>query len=297
MAEYLTSITLGSGIVIGGQFQAVADSDIQFSNITTGNVSPAAHGFAPAGSGSGTTYLDDTGAYSTPSPGTPTLIANDGGSVSVDSSGDVLATPTNTFDVIIAATSGGSASISVGGHTQLVCQGTGVTVLGHDYGSLTFDPSTGITLVGPSGGSLVIDTSGNVTITAGFGANVTLGLAGGNDMLVGDAAGNITLGQANAVLSMPANGYYSLNGANGGLIECDNNANISIASDQNGKVAFFNGPGAVQYNGNLGLDGTQAGSVGSPALTDFFSNGGVGTTDYSFADVIAALKNFGLLAM
>lgn len=47
--------------------QTISDATITTTNITTNNVSTSKHGFAPKGNGTATTYLDGTGAYSTPS--------------------------------------------------------------------------------------------------------------------------------------------------------------------------------------------------------------------------------------
>lgn len=54
-----------------GACQAV-DASVSFSDNTTGNVSTAAHGYAPKSPGSATVYLDGTGHYTTPAgTGTP----------------------------------------------------------------------------------------------------------------------------------------------------------------------------------------------------------------------------------
>lgn len=51
----------------GLAFLAVNDSDVQFTDITTGNVSIAEHGFVPKAPNDATKYLDGTGAFSVPS--------------------------------------------------------------------------------------------------------------------------------------------------------------------------------------------------------------------------------------
>lgn len=46
-----------------------ADADIAFTDVTTGNVSTSAHGYAPKAPNDATKYLDGTGAWSTPKSG------------------------------------------------------------------------------------------------------------------------------------------------------------------------------------------------------------------------------------
>ena len=49
--------------------QTISDATISITDITTNNVSSSKHGFAPKGDGSSTSFLNGTGAYSTPSGG------------------------------------------------------------------------------------------------------------------------------------------------------------------------------------------------------------------------------------
>jgi len=49
--------------------QTISDATITFTDITTGNVSSAKHGFAPKGDGTTTKFLNANGAYSTPAGG------------------------------------------------------------------------------------------------------------------------------------------------------------------------------------------------------------------------------------
>jgi len=59
--------------------QTISDATISTTDITTNNVSTSKHGFAPKGNGSSTSYLDGTGAYSTPSAttGSFTILSGD----------------------------------------------------------------------------------------------------------------------------------------------------------------------------------------------------------------------------
>jgi hypothetical protein len=50
-------------------FRVLNELDLAFSDITTGNVSTSAHGFAPKAPNDATKYLDGTGAYSVPASG------------------------------------------------------------------------------------------------------------------------------------------------------------------------------------------------------------------------------------
>jgi hypothetical protein len=62
--QWLT--TDGAG---AGTFTQPADADVAFSDVTTGNVSTAAHGYAPKAPNDATKYLNGTGAWSTPPGG------------------------------------------------------------------------------------------------------------------------------------------------------------------------------------------------------------------------------------
>ena len=67
-SQYMQLVTL-SGYVIDNVF----DSDIQFTDITTGNADSDAHGFLPKLSGDSDTWLDGLGNFTTP-PGTPSSV-------------------------------------------------------------------------------------------------------------------------------------------------------------------------------------------------------------------------------
>ncbi len=120
--QFLTAYNAASG-----QFSQAqpADADLSVTNVTTNNVSTAAHGFAPKSPGSAAVYLDGTGAYSTPSglaggvnaqTGSYTAVSGDSGKLITFSSPAVLTLPTtppsSTWAVHIENASAGSVSIA-----------------------------------------------------------------------------------------------------------------------------------------------------------------------------------------
>jgi hypothetical protein len=54
---------------VSAYVDSVADADVVFADVTTGNVSSSKHGYAPKNPGDATKYLDGTGAYSVPGAG------------------------------------------------------------------------------------------------------------------------------------------------------------------------------------------------------------------------------------
>jgi hypothetical protein len=122
----------------------VTDADLSLSDITTNNVSTTKHGFAPKGTGTGTKYLDDTGAYSTPTSssgggaasiqdnGTTVYIAlsDTNGQLVLDGSGDPIFAPevfsASAIPKPTATTLGGVESIAVVAHEFL----TGISTSG-----------------------------------------------------------------------------------------------------------------------------------------------------------------------
>lgn len=95
--QFLTQTGTGS-VSAAPVWGTVADADVNFSNVTTGNVSTSKHGYTPILPNDATKYLDGTGNYSTPSGG--------GGSGSqyigivIDGAGNVLTTGTKGFVTI-----------------------------------------------------------------------------------------------------------------------------------------------------------------------------------------------------
>lgn len=66
-----------SGVAVWKATPQVAETDMTLSDVTTQNVSTSKHGFAPKAPNDATKFLDGTGAYSTPSGGSPLTTKGD----------------------------------------------------------------------------------------------------------------------------------------------------------------------------------------------------------------------------
>lgn len=62
-------LKLSGGVAVWTNTPAVAEGDLNLSDVTTANVSTSKHGFAPKAPNDATKYLDGTGAYSVPAGG------------------------------------------------------------------------------------------------------------------------------------------------------------------------------------------------------------------------------------
>lgn len=78
--KYLQQVSSGAP-----SWVQVSDADISFTDITTGNVSTATHGFAPKAPNDATKFLNGVGAYSTPASGA--AVGNPAGGAQVDLTG------------------------------------------------------------------------------------------------------------------------------------------------------------------------------------------------------------------
>lgn len=115
----------------------INDSDVAFTDITTGNVSTSKHGFAPKLPNDPAKYLDGTGAYSVP-PGTPAwdsvarVSSSDFTTSSlsaVDVTGLTFATQANTqyeFELVVIGQSSSAAGIKF----QFAHSGAGASLIG-----------------------------------------------------------------------------------------------------------------------------------------------------------------------
>lgn len=90
-ASAINNATISSGASVSGSNTGdQVDSTLPFTDITTGNSSTSKHGFLPKLNGSATSYLDGTGAFSTPPSASGTVT-----SVSVVTANGVSATVAN----------------------------------------------------------------------------------------------------------------------------------------------------------------------------------------------------------
>ena len=160
------------------QPQTVTETKLLLSDTTTGNVSTAKHGFAPKLSNSATTYLDGTGAWTTPA-GT----GGEGGGT-----GDVVG-PSSSVDGEIAVFSG------VGGKTIKRSTSTGIL---KSTSGVIGTASAGTDYLAPNG------SGSNLTGVAKTSGSYT----NGNLLCAGDTSGN----PSDCGVAPPVGDYGNMNG-------------------------------------------------------------------------------------
>lgn len=95
--QFLTQTGTGSASA-APVWGTVADADVTFSNVTTGNVSTSKHGYTPILPNDATKYLDGTGNYSVPSGGGSSGSQYVG--LTIDGAGSVITTGTKGFVLV-----------------------------------------------------------------------------------------------------------------------------------------------------------------------------------------------------
>lgn len=179
-----------TGLTISQTTGNVPDTRVSFTDITTGNASTSAHGFAPKYPSDATKYLDGTGAYSVPSTSAAGGFTDDG---------TIVHTTTNTDNVGIG-TSTTPAKLTVAGAVTATGAVTGSNLSGTNTGDQTITLTGAVT--GTGTGSFVTSIP-NASITEAKLATTLSAAIGGTGLSTStdDAVllGNGTLWQAKVI--------------------------------------------------------------------------------------------------
>jgi hypothetical protein len=229
--------------------QIISDATISITDITTNDVSSSAHGFAPKGDGSATSFLNGQGAYTTPA-----------------GSGDALTTdPLSQFASTTSAQLAGVMSDETG--SNLLVYNDTPTLIAPILGTPTSGVGTNLTGIPASTG--LIGTAWTLFYVNASGVIVEIPLGADGEYLMSN-------GPAVAPSFETPSGTGDVVGPASSV-----SGNIPVFADTTGKLLSDSGDSLSDY-GNLGDNETVTGDwdfSGSLGIGNILYNASLGTDD------------------
>ncbi len=204
--------------------------------------------------------------------GSPTQISQAGGSVAVDSTGNIYIEPASG-EVFDLAVNGGNFGYEGDGSFTLA-SASGAYVSGNAAGELLLIATNAqpMSIQDSAGSSVSLDGTGDVSLIA-IGGNMTLNTASGQFILFGAASSVINIdGAGDIAISTGAGALLTLTGTNGSALAIDDIGSISL-SDSSG--AGISTDGSANVNILAGASASARVTGGGTGYLEADGNGNV----------------------